>query len=1480
MPTEIIEGFRLSPQQEHLWLLQQDSPAEPCPYRAQCAVLIEGNLDIEVLKVALQDIVNRHEILRTTFPCVPGMTIPVQVITHNDFLLDDEHNLSSLNGQEQEAEISAIFQELSQLSFDFEYGQLLHTSLVALTSDRYLLLVSLPALCADTATLRNFVRELSCSYAACLQGEELSDEPLQYADFSEWQNELLEVKDAEIGREYWRKQELPNFLDVQLPYSNTSNETGFKPQFITSKIEHNLVERLEAVAKKYNTSTSILLLACLQVLLWRLTGQSDMIVGTALDGRKYEELKAALGLFAKYLPLRCHSEDNFRFSQVLTQVNESASEIHKWQECFAWEHISGSDANSVDLKFFPICFDFEEESGKHSAGDVSFSIYKQYACLERFKIKLSCMRRDDSLITEFHYDSKRLCADDIQRLAGQFHKLIESAINNPEAAISKLEILSDRTLHQLLVEFNQTQADYPEDKCIHHLFEEQVDRKPDNTAVAFVDALGAASRRVDQQLTYRELNARANQLAHYLQQLGVGAEVLVGICVERSLEMTIGILGVLKAGGAYVPLDPAYPKERLAFMLEDAQVSVLLTQRRLVEGLPKNNAQAICLDTDWETIAQESSENPTSGMASENLAYVIYTSGSTGKPKGVQIAHRNLVHSTTARINYYSEPVTSFLLLSSFAFDSSVGGIFWTLCQGGSLFLPQEGLQREVSELIELISQYHVSHLLSLPSLYVGILQQAKPEQLVSLRTVIVAGETCSRDLVRHHLELLSGTSLFNEYGPTEGTVWSSVYNCRSQELRMQVPIGRPIANTQIYLLDSHLHSVPLGVPGELYISGDGLARGYLNQPQLTVEKFIPNPFSDQAGMRLYKTGDLARYLPDGNIEFIGRIDNQVKIRGFRIELGEVEGVLSQNPGVREAVVIAREDVPNDKRLVAYVVPHQEQGKQGENSHLTPHTSPSVLRDFLKEKLPDYMVPSAFVLLKELPVTPNGKVDRRALPAPDQVRPELAGALVAPRTPIEEVLAGIWSQILGIEQVGVYDNFFELGGHSLLTTQLLAKVREAFQVDVSLRSLLEEPTVAGLAENIEKIRCFEPKSTGDSKTVLDLDAEAVLDSTIHPDTLLVEPATEPTSIFLTGATGFLGAFLLHELLHQTQADIYCLVRSANTEEGKKRLQSSLESYFLWDESLSPRIIPVAGNLSEPLLGLSDEQFRAIATKVDVIYHNGAWVNFIYPYTALKAANVLGTQEILRLASQIKLKPVHFISTTSVFPASGMRVVREQDSPTQGAALDSGYTQSKWVAEKLVTIAHDRGIPVSIYRPGRISGHSQTGVCNANDFLYKAIAGCIQLGSAPDEDTQLNIAPVDYVSRAIVHLSRQKESLRKTFHLINPLPLHLSELVSYIHSLGYPLQQVLYDNWRAELLAIAEHSPNHAIYSLVPLFPQRVFAAETPNSAVPQFDCQNTLAGLAGSSIVCPPVDKKLLHTYFSYLIQSGFLDAPRSIIVS
>lgn len=1435
MQNHVVEGFRISPQQKRLWLLKADGLVDDF---ALCTIRIEGQIEVELLQVALQQVSDRHEVLRTSFHRQTGMKFPLQVIAESYHVIWNFVDLSNSNIREQLVKIEEI-QAKNNYNYSYEKDLPICAYLVKLAAKQHILIVKVLSICTDSWTLKNLVREISRTYAACMNAAELSDEPVQYLQFSEWHNELLEGEDAETGKAYWQQQ-LQSLSELTLPFERESTDKKkFIPAVYAVKIEPDIITKLEAIALQNNVTNSELLLTCWQILLWQLTQQSDIAIHTIFNGRKYEELHEVLGLLAKWLPVRCVLQAQYKFTEVLSQLKTNLESASEWQEYFLEDNDTAVD--------FPVSYEFVELLDRHFAGDVSFAIEKQFVCFEPFKLKLTCLQTEESLTAEFHYNTELFDLASIQALAEQFQTLVASAVNNPAATVNELEILSDRVRHQLLVECNNPQINYPQDKLIHQLFEQQVERSPDKIAVVFEQ----------QQLTYAELNARANQLARYLQHQGVKAETLVGICLERSLDFIVALLGILKAGGAYLPLDPAFPAANLAFRLQDARVSILITQTGILTTEVVQSAKIIYLDADWQAIAQESNTNPTNQLKPENLAYVLYTSGSTGQPKGIAIEHRQILNYVYAIADKLQLPAgASFATVSTFAADLGNTAILPALCTGGCLHIISLHKASDPAALANYCDRHPIDCLKIVPSHLAALLTSSAYRAILPRQCLVLGGEAVRWDLINTIRQYAPNCRIINHYGPTETTVGVLTYPVSNQHSHNSktVPIGRAIANTQVYLLDPQLQPVPIGVPGELYIGGAGLARGYLHQSQLTSEKFVAHPFVE--GTKLYRTGDRARYLPDRSIEFLGRLDEQVKIRGFRIELGEIETVLTQHPEVHQAVVVAREDLPGDRILAAYIIPKRK-----------PAPTNNDLRHFLQARLPDYMLPSAFAILKAFPLTPNGKINRRALPAPERVCSEVA--YVAPRSPVEQQLAEIWAKVLGLERVGIHDNFFELGGHSLLLTQLLVQVRDMFQVDLSLGNLFEAPTISGLAERIEaaqQARSF----TGRDYTALS--AEAVLDPTIRPDTTqFVSPGSEK-SIFLTGATGFLGAFLLYELLQQTTANIYCLVR-----QGKKQLQTNLESYLLWDESFSDRIIPVVGDLAQPLLGLDEAQFQVIASQIDVIYHNGAWVHHTLPYSTLKAANVLGTQEILRLASQIKLKPVHFISTTSVFGSSGdagIKVVREGDSLDNSQVSANGYAQSKWVAEQLVNTARDRGIPVCIYRPGRISGHSQTGVFNANDFLYKLIVGCVQLGSAPAGGASFDLAPVDYVSQAIVYLSKQKVSLNKTFHVVNPHPLHSNLLIDSMRSLGYPIQQISYERWRTELLNIARHSPEHALYPLVPFFPAMESQTQTASGEL-KFDCQNTLTGLAGTSIVCPPIDRKLLHIYFSYLMRHGFLNVPQ-----
>jgi amino acid adenylation domain-containing protein len=1151
-----IEGFQLSPQQKHLWQLQQ---IDSTPYRSYCAVLIEGNLDIKTLNVAVEQVVDRHEVLRTTYQYLPGMTIPLQVIAaDSNIAWNPIYDLSSTTSQQQQDSLETLLHDLAQQPFDLAQSPLLQLTLVKRALAEYVLLLSLPALSADTATLRNLVREISQAYA----GETLEGEPLQYADLAAWQNELLEGVDTEAGRNYWRKQDVSALLTLQLPFENqTANPLEFQPQAFTCKLPIDIAANVQ----DDNTSFSIFLLTCWQVLIWRLTGNKTIILGINFDGRKYQDLEKSLGLLAKFLPLCSHLEASCKFSECLEQVNESIGELSKWQEYFKWEDLAGLPEKHSH--FFPVGFEFEDQPAKYIAAEVSFAIAQQSTSIDRFKLKLSCLRSNEALSFTFHYDSNIFLADDIQRLAGQFQTLLASVAKHPDTAIAQLEILCPNDRYQLLVEFNQTQIDYPLDKCIHQLFEGRVARTPDKIALVFEQL----------KLTYGELNRRANQLARYLQQQGVGSEVLVALCCERSLEMAIGVLGILKAGGAFVPLDPAYPQERLTFMLQDAQPSVLVTQEHLLTGLPKHEASVVCLDKHWSVIAGQSEENLSVTVTATNLAYVIYTSGSTGLPKGVRVAHTNLCHYAQAMqraLGITAEDV--YLHTASIAFSSSVRQLIVPLTAGATVKVATSEQRKDPLALFEGIKQHDVTVIDIVPSYWrncdraLACLQPESRKALLDnkLRLILSASEALLSDLPTNWMfEFQHQASLINMFGQTETCGIVAVYPipARPENRPKVIPLGRPIANTQIYLLDEYLQPVPIGVPGELYIGGCGLGQGYLNRPDLTARSFIPNPFSNKPGARLYKTGDLGCYLPDGTIMFLGRSDYQVKLRGFRIELGEIEAVLNQHPSVREVVVLAREDEPGNKRLVAYIVLNPQSKIQNPKSN--------DLTRFLRERLPDYMVPSIFVMLEVLPLTPNGKVNRQALPAPDRARSNVEGTFVVPRTPVEEVIAGIWAETLGIERVGIHDNFFELGGHSLLATQVVSQVREAFQVEMPLRSLFETPTVAGLSDHIEAAM-----RTGQKQDVLAIapfSRDAALPLSFAQQRLWFLDQLEPGNPF----------YNISRVVHlKGVLDVAALEQSFN--ELVRRHEALRTSFPIANEQAVQVIAPVL-NLTLPIVDLSE-----------------------------------------------------------------------------------------------------------------------------------------------------------------------------------------------------------------------------------------------------------------------------------------------------
>ncbi|MDB9391494.1 non-ribosomal peptide synthetase [Microcystis aeruginosa] len=1044
--------YPLSLGQEAMWLIWQITP-DNVAYNIFITAKIHAYLEIAVVNRVWQKIIEKHPILRTTYTSYEGK--PVHQVNQQENFKVEVIDASDWSEDQLVEKIYAI----ADRPFNLEKDSVLRVNLFTRSAAEHILLLTMHHIAGDMWSYNLLLSEFQALYPE--EVEQVSQQQTEtapdswnenktYANFVQWQAAMLSGNRGEKLWQYWQQQlagELP-ILHL-LPDKPRPPVKTYQGASYIVKLDEQLTEKLRYLASASNTSLYQILLTAFYVQLYRYTNQTDILIGSPMRGRTAKEFKEIVGYFSNLTVLRISVQENATFTELLAQVGKIVRQAQKHQDYpFSW--LADKLQPQRDTSRSPLCqvsFAWQALTwceAKNNSLHLQKSLLRMEPYLKGQRgghLDLSLMVREAKGEIEpcWQYNTDLFEAATIERMVKHFVRLLNSIVLNPQQPIFQLLMLTEVEQQQLLFEWNNTQADYPLDKCIHQLFEEQVERTPDHIAVVFED----------QQLNYRELNARANQLAHYLQKLGVGPDVLVGICVERSLEMIVGILGILKAGGGYLPIDPEYPTERLLYILQDAQVRVLLTQKHLIAGLPKHQSELFCLDTDWSFITQAQKSNPCCEVQPENLAYAIYTSGSTGEPKGVMIQHSsvvNLAHGLHQAI--YAHHQISPLRVSingSLAFDTSVKQII-QLIYGHSLNIVPEKVRFDGHAMLSYLRQQKIDVLDCTPSqlrllISVGLLDSDNHPQ-----SVLVGGEAIDESMWAT-LAKAQNINFYNVYGPTECTVDTTICLITAN---LKPVIGRPIANVQTYILDEYLQPVPVGVPGELHIGGAGLARGYLNCPELTNEKFISHPFHQTTESRLYKTGDLARYLPDGNIEYLGRIDNQVKIRGFRIELGEIEAVLSQHNYVETTCVIAREDSPGIKRLVAYIVPPK---------NVTPSTNQ--LRQFLKARLPDYMIPSAFVTLEALPLTPNGKLDHRALPEPN-LRGEIELNFVAPRNLEEEILATIWSQVLRVEPVGIYDNFFELGGDSILTIQIITRARKA-GLELTPKQLFTHQSIAELA---------------------------------------------------------------------------------------------------------------------------------------------------------------------------------------------------------------------------------------------------------------------------------------------------------------------------------------------------------------------------------------------------------------------------------
>jgi amino acid adenylation domain-containing protein len=1081
----IEDIYPLSPMQQGMLFHSLYAPDSGI-YFQQMICTLRGNLEVAAFEQAWKKIVEKHSIFRTAF-IWESLNKPVQVVYKQVKITVENDDWQGLSDQEQQEQLKFFLESDQQKSLQLSQPPLMRLHLIQLDKNTYQFVFSSHHLLLDAWSLPLVFNDLLNFYEAISQGETIRyQSPLSYRHYIAW----LQQQDQDLAEKFW-KQKLQGFtaatpltVEKLLPKTENSNISYGEQQI---QLTVSATEALQSFARQNRLTLNNLVQATWGLLLSRYSQENDVVFGITVSGRppSLVGVESMVGLFINTLPMRVQVSTETKILDLLKDLQAQQIECEQYSYS-SLADIQGWSDIPRGTSLFESILVFESNTLKTGLKSNHESLeLDNFRGVERTNYPLTVVAVPrQQMLVRISYDTNRFDDATITRLLGHFQTLLEGIIANPQQHVCQLPLLTKFEKQQLLGDWNNIHKNYLQDKCIHQLFEEQVERNPHNVAVVFEN----------QSLTYRELNSHANQLAYYLQELGVKSDTLVGICVERSLEMIVGILGILKAGCAYVSLDPDYPQERLSFMLEDSQVKILITQAKLAESIPEHQAQLICLDTELEKIAQNITSNPENKSEPENLTYTIYTSGSTGKPKGVLVNHANVVRLFAATDSWYhfnSQDVWT--LFHSYAFDFSVWEMWGALLYGGRLVIVPYLVTRSPESFYELLCQEKVTILNQTPTAFRQLIQaeesllrevgeDSATDDDLGLRLVIFGGESLEINSLQPWFDRHGDQfpQLVNMYGITETTVHVTYRPLSMADVNSTASvIGRPLPDLQVYLLDKYLQPVPVGVPGEMYVGGAGVTRGYLNRPELTTERFISIPFDPplppldkggtqagaslnqgktQGGAKLYKTGDLARYLPNGELEYLGRIDNQVKIRGFRIELGEIEALLASHPQIWETVVLVWDDTTGDKRLVAYIVPQPE---------IT--IIIDEIRQFLKAKLPDYMVPNAFVILAALPLTANGKIDRRALPPPESGS-EASDKYVAPRTPMEEILATIWSEVLKVEKVGINDNFFELGGHSLLATKLVAQIRDRLKIELPLRQLFNSATLAELAQGIEQFK--------------------------------------------------------------------------------------------------------------------------------------------------------------------------------------------------------------------------------------------------------------------------------------------------------------------------------------------------------------------------------------------------------------------------
>lgn len=1452
----------LSSSQESLWVLHKFNDEDFCAYNEALLFKIDGTISIAALNKAMNAIINRHEILRTIIISSANKGLCQKVLTNVTCTIVMESS--------DKASFGKLVEKYISTPFDLSTWPLLRVHLICVGESEYRLLFVLHHIIIDGASLRILCNELSEIYNSIIDGRfaDLPNLPIQYLDYSFWQKDLIKTQGYKDKVNYW-KNHLAGYQDLDLSFNKKRRQRftykGAKYRFNLSKTVSCGISKL---AKQEKTTLFNVMLSGLCILLSKYCRQDDILIGAPMLNRQNKALNNLLGFFTNTVVLRNHVDNNLSFKKFLNNVKLNTLNAYENQSV-SFEHVVSNMNAERDLSRNPIVqiilFVVNETSQpKLQLRNLDVNLIEPHSHhIAKFDLTMGVFEQDDMLSISFEYSTDLFNEQSIEILSNHLEKIFREVTVFPEQAIKSLSITNDKDSHRMLVDWNSHYKNYPITATLHDEFIKQVHRTPDAIAV----------KCGQDTLTYKDLDAESTKLALYIQERYkvlygkvMTADTLIGLCVDRSLDTIISILAILKAGGAYVPIDPMYPAERIKYIISDCKAVLMITQRKILEAVPElhtlNQEKLLILDD--KNVAKEIAdqkcinfEELLSNKDPYSLAYVIYTSGSTGKPKGVLLPHINVLKLFSAALEHYRFGVDDvWTMFHSMAFDFSVWEIWGALLYGGKIIIVPYDISRDSKEFYELVKRENVTILNQTPSAFQNFIDvdMNTQQKIESLRHVIFGGEALNIEMLKNWWVSHDDRSplLVNMYGITETTVHVTFQALSYSDLEgnHHGRIGIPLKNSRVYVLDEQNGLCPIGIPGELHIGGDGLARGYLNRDELTAERFIKNPFAEQIGLpisdRLYKTGDLVRWLPDGRLEYIGRTDLQVKLRGFRIELGEIESMLNKHAAVKQAVVILRED--DDRRyLVGYYVISAGVAEPGME----------ILLSYLREHLPEYMVPTMLIKLNSIPLTGNGKIDKALLPKP-RIE-EISTSYSSPMNEREHMATKIWSEFLGIEssKISVTENYFQLGGNSLSVMRMISEIKKKIGIDISISEFLRAPTIRAMTKVIDE--CLSNGNEYIQKIKNIILSDLLLPESIKPLDIVNNDVFKPRKILITGATGFLGSYLVNELHKVMGVQLYCLVRDASKEKAKAKLYAAFCKNKLGHLSGASNIKVVHGDFESLNLGLSEENYDYLCKNIDVIYHNGALVHHLYDYERMRIANVISTGEMLKLATTGKNKAVHFISTVSV---NGFDIRKNLNSPKLNFSFLelNGYLLTKWVSEQLIMQASKRGIMARIYRPGNITGDSKTGFCipEYNHTLLR-IKGFIQLGRAYyDDDELLEMMPVDILANKIVTSSLDKKS-EMILNLDNPEKIKFSEYVQKFVDSHYKIDKI--DSllvWRKVINQLGE---DNVLYSLKAFY---------------EYDGSNKYTQLSASSgLKNEAMDYQyLISKQIKYLQGSGFIPIP------